>query len=58
LNTTARTQAECYIYDAKTLISGDLLEELLKEDLISYTKIGEIVLRGKTQPIELFSISI
>ncbi len=58
LNTTARIQAECNTYNAKTLISGDLLEELLKEEPISYTKIGEFVFRGKTEPIELFSISI
>jgi len=57
LNTTARIQAECNRYKAKALISGDLLEELQKEDPISFTQIGELTLRGKKKPIELFSIS-
>lgn len=56
LNTTARIQAECNSYKAKALISGDLLKELQKEDPISYTQIGELALRGKKKPIELFSI--
>lgn len=57
LNTTARIQAECNRYKAKALISRDLLEELQKEDPISFTQIGELTLRGKNKPIELFSIS-
>lgn len=57
LNTTARIQAECNSYNAKALISGDLLEELQKEDPISFTQIGALTLRGKKKPIELFSIS-
>ena len=57
LNTTARIQAQCNKYNAKALISGDLLEELQKEDPISFTQIGELTLRGKKKPIKLFSIS-
>ena len=58
LNTTARIQAECNTYNVKTLISGDLLNELHIDDAFSSAKIGEILLRGKSEPIGLFSISI
>jgi len=56
LNTTARIQAECNTYHAKALISGDLLDELQKEDPISFTEIGRLVLRGKAEAIRLFSV--
>ena len=56
LNTTARIQAECNTYKAKALISGDLLDELQKEDPISFTQIGELLLRGKSEAIQLYSI--
>jgi len=56
LNTTARIQAQCNRYNAKALISGDLLEELKKEDPISFTPIGELTLRGKKKPIKLCTI--
>ncbi len=56
LNTTARIQAECNTYDTKTLISGDLLEELQKEDPISFSKIGRLMLRGKMESVELYSV--
>lgn len=56
LNTTARIQAECNTFDAKVLISGDLLNELQKEDPISFTRIGELTLRGKRQNIQLHRV--
>lgn len=56
LNTTARIQGQCNTYNAKALISGDLLDELQKEDPISFTRIGELVLRGKIEPIQLFKV--
>lgn len=56
LNTTARIQGQCNTYNAKALISGDLLVELQKEDPISFTRIGELTLRGKTETIQLFKI--
>lgn len=56
LNTTARIQAECNTYGAKVLISGDLLNELQKEDPISFTQIGELTLRGKTEAIQLYRV--
>ncbi len=56
LNTTARIQGQCNVHNSKALISGDLLTELQKEDPISFTRIGELVLRGKTEAIQLYSV--
>lgn len=57
LNTTARIQGQCNNYDAKALISGDLLVELQKEDPISFVRIGELTLRGKMETVQLFSVT-
>jgi len=56
LNTTARIQAECNTYKAMALISGVLLDELQKEDPISFTRIGRMTLRGKSEAIQLYSV--
>jgi len=56
LNTTARIQAECNTYNAKALISEDLLDELQKEDPVSFIPIGQLMLRGKTETIQLSSV--
>lgn len=56
LNTTARIQAECNTYDAKALISGDLLAELQKKNPIACSEIGALTLRGKQESVELFSL--
>lgn len=56
LNTTARIQAECNTYNAKALVSGDLFDELQKENPISYAQIGKLLLRGKAEAIRLFSV--
>ncbi|MGI9551153.1 MAG: adenylate/guanylate cyclase domain-containing protein [Aurantibacter sp.] len=56
LNTAARIQAQCNTYDAKALISGELLEELQKEDPIAFTRIGKLLLRGKKEAIQLYKV--
>ena len=56
LNTTARIQAECNNYNAKALISNDLLKKLPKEDEFSFTNIGQLTLRGKSEEIKLYSV--
>ncbi|MFS4491415.1 adenylate/guanylate cyclase domain-containing protein [Maribacter sp. 2308TA10-17] len=56
LNTTARIQSECNAYNAQALISGNLLNELQKENPIEFAQIGELTLRGKTEPIQLYSV--
>ncbi|MBT8386226.1 MAG: adenylate/guanylate cyclase domain-containing protein [Ignavibacteria bacterium] len=56
LNTTARIQAECNTHSALALISGELLGNLQKEQAVSFRKIGEMTLRGKTEAISMYSI--
>ncbi|MCK5441291.1 MAG: adenylate/guanylate cyclase domain-containing protein [Maribacter sp.] len=56
LNTTARIQAECNTYDAKALISGNLLVELQQKNPIACTEIGALILRGKQEYVTLFSL--
>nr|AWJ66247.1 adenylate cyclase [uncultured bacterium] len=56
LNTTARIQAECNNYEAKVLLSKDLLKKLPKESDFSFTKIGKLTLRGKSEEIKLYSV--
>lgn len=56
LNTAARIQAQCNTYDAKALISGELLEELQKEDPITFDQIGNLKLRGKQEEIQLHKV--
>ena len=56
LNTTARIQAECNNYNAKVLISNDLLKKLPKENEFSFTNIGKLTLRGKSEEIKLYSV--
>ena len=56
LNTTARIQAECNTHNSRALISEALLQELQKEDPISFHQIGEMTLRGKSESIKLYSV--
>jgi adenylate cyclase len=56
LNTTARIQAECNNYKAMALISNDLLKKLPKENEFSFTNIGQLSLRGKSEEIKLYSV--
>jgi adenylate cyclase len=57
LNTAARIQEQCKIYNSKVLIS-EHLENALKE-LNGFTKkyMGEVKLRGKHQDVKIFSIT-
>nr|WP_288934715.1 adenylate/guanylate cyclase domain-containing protein [uncultured Allomuricauda sp.] len=54
LNTTARIQAKCNNYDAKLLLSGALIAELPENDSHTFVEIGQLLLRGKQEPIRLF----
>ncbi|NER17677.1 adenylate/guanylate cyclase domain-containing protein [Spongiivirga citrea] len=57
LNTSARIQAECNNYNTRILISGQLKDGLSNSKNWDMDKKGEIVLRGKTEAVELYSIS-
>lgn len=56
LNTTARIQAECNTYDAKVLISEDLLQTLSARLKKSAVQIGDLVLRGKSESMAIFKL--
>lgn len=54
LNTTARIQEECNAHNARVLISNNLLELLPQNSTFWFTKIGNLILKGKTEAIELY----
>jgi adenylate cyclase len=56
LNTTARIQGQCNNYNAKALISYDLLMKLPKKTNYSFNNIGTLTLRGKQEGIQLYRI--
>ncbi len=56
LNTAARIQAKCNTYDAKALISKDLLDELSTQTSFRFIKIGKLMLRGKKEAVKLYNI--
>jgi adenylate cyclase len=56
LNTSARIQEQCNIFDRELLISGKLLNRLdIKEEYLA-EKIDTVRLRGKISSIELYSL--
>jgi adenylate cyclase len=56
VNTTARIQQECRPSKRWLLISGTLRNRLHLPDTMRLESIGEIVLRGKKEAIELFAV--
>ncbi|WP_411029887.1 adenylate/guanylate cyclase domain-containing protein [Spongiimicrobium sp. 3-5] len=57
LNTTARIQAQCNEHNTKILLSKKLADQLETDNSFSLNKIGEMMLRGKKEPIQLLSIN-
>lgn len=53
MNTTARIQAQCNTYQRGLLISGVLKDQLTG---YSFRSLGKVTLRGKSAPIEVFSL--
>ena len=58
LNTTARIQAQCNNYESKVLISEELLKRLTKDVQNVAKRIGNLNLRGKSESINLFSLTL
>ena len=59
LNTASRIQNECNRFNSKALISEDLLSLLSENDEhFSFTKIGELLLRGKSAVTQLYTINV
>ncbi len=56
LNTTARIQSACKVYDVEFLVSNDLLSLLQPDDLYDSTEIGHCNLRGKDTKIALSTV--
>lgn len=56
LNTTARIQEQCNIFEQELIVSGHLLKELNLEDNYTSNKLDTIQLRGKERLVHLFSI--
>jgi adenylate cyclase len=57
LNTTARIQSMCNTYQSELLISEDIYNQLIEEKDFKYKYEDEVVLKGKTKPIKLFSVN-
>lgn len=56
LNTTARIQGLCNVYNVDLLISGDLIKKLNLGTPFQIKSLGENELRGRDEKIELFTI--
>ena len=58
LNTTARVQAACSTYGADFLITEALASRLPKMTWLQMSPIGDVLLKGKTEKIQLLSASL
>jgi adenylate cyclase len=58
LNTSARIQGLCNQFDADLLVSEDLVKILDLPVIYTITSVGATILKGRSKPMELFSISI
>ncbi len=57
LNTTARIQALCKSFDANCIITGNLLDRLEMPKGFYTRDLGEVSIRGRKEPIRLYSIT-
>ncbi len=57
INTTARIQNECSNYGEGLLISGDLMKDLTLEAKHLNKAMGEVSLKGKEVPVQIFSLN-
>lgn len=58
LNTTSRIEGLCNKHNRNLLISGSLLSQLhLEKDQFHATEVGLVPLRGRKEPMKLYSIS-
>jgi adenylate cyclase len=57
MNTAARIQSVCNDYDKKLLVSAYLLETGGLDRVYQTENLGRIVLKGKTNPVGIFSIN-
>ncbi|CAG5067397.1 Adenylate cyclase 1 [Dyadobacter sp. CECT 9623] len=57
LNTSARIQGLCNHFDADLLVSEDLAKILHLPAIYEMRSVGENLLKGRSKPMEIFSIS-
>ncbi|GAB5407841.1 MAG: hypothetical protein BalsKO_02060 [Balneolaceae bacterium] len=57
INTTARIQGECSNYGQELLISAELKNKLKLEAKYVAKAIGEVILKGKENPVGIYSLS-
>lgn len=57
VNTTARIEAACKELDADILISADVADRLAGVPGCNFVEIGPIELRGKSEPVRLYSLA-
>ncbi|MBE8724368.1 adenylate/guanylate cyclase domain-containing protein [Flavobacterium hungaricum] len=55
LNTTSRIQCKCNDFNHDFVIS-EVMKNALKSSSVTYKQQGEIILRGKAQPLKLFTV--
>ena len=58
LNTAARIQAQCNVYQKNLLISEDLKEMLERFSFLKFENMGDIVLRGKKKSLNIYSVEV
>lgn len=56
LNTTSRMQSLCKEYQVDFLVSHDLKDAIHDDFLFPFQKVGETILKGKSQSIELYTL--
>lgn len=56
LNTASRIQGKCNDYNKSLLLSQALKELIEDKEVLQINLVGEIILRGKAQPLKIYSI--
>lgn len=56
LNTAARIQSQCNIYDSKFIVSKAVKSALSNTENLSFRHLGELALRGKQNQVDLFDL--
>jgi len=58
VNTASRIQGKCNDFNAKLLISEKLWEKLESHDKVNFELIGNILLKGKERPVNIYKYNI
>ncbi|MEQ8578198.1 MAG: adenylate/guanylate cyclase domain-containing protein [Balneola sp.] len=56
INTTARIQEQCSSFEKELLVSGSIYNELKFNGVYSCINLGEVLLKGKQKPIEIYTV--